>query len=849
MSSKTPSKKDIIDAINKKVKKTSLTNSSNIKKVATPKPISYDNQVVKQISKPSLESKVSTLIDNRCRYWIENRISQLLASDNFTTREGYSFSIDNDRTNAGLCFRFTKNGNTIAKIDSNGYLYCANVFANGTNLMNIAKIVNDINANGSIYVKHAQLKDGEYVMDIDKMTANTIKVKNKLNIDDSTITSTTINDSTTLNISSDTVNINDLIADEGNFNSLKVNDSDVVVWNDVNTQYPYVVDDKIIMTLSDGSTNIGNELKFHYLNSSTSDAFIKLLNYMLNTNRCIYVQPSNMATNTTYDCLLLGYDNSTNNSGIIRFYYNNNNSASNALILGLKNRDLLKLTNYEATITASALNVFQSSGSYYELNLGRNDATGWATLQYVYGNGNPNTQQLILFMNGDEQFIINKNDSYWYKPLTIMNEDAETLLNCFNSTSLTNASFNIGAEEDNCFNINYHYDSTDPYVDLALYFSSVNYSIINLHYNFIHMKRRTYITVERAETDNPLGIYRGNMIANDVCYLSIGAGETLNNRAAIGYSHSTTDNTDNNNNLFLFMSDYIMRLYNSKVNIYKPLFINTTTSTALTLNVASSGGNWDKALDIFSPNLTNGMGVGIRFGKDATYSYNSVDIVYHHVANGSTSNYVSYAINGEVNMYHYATGQTLINGNIETSSNNPNNAIGSNLQTAILSLVFPIIYPVGSIYTTSTAPANMPNVVFNSSSGIVQCNMYGCFFDLIPGHKFLKNIYWYFDKSGNFVALDNYGAQGGSETHGHTYGVKYGGWYSELHGCNGGDFINLYDNGGWGGKLQNVGSVNATSWYASSETHNMAVYTATATTEVVKTLPPYYCVWMWMRSA
>ena len=136
--------------------------------------ISASRRTSSMINQPKNWSELSSFINNRCRYWVENRISQLLMSDNFTTRNGYTFGIDDDRAKAGLCFRFTKNGNTIAEIDSDGYLYCANVFANGVNLLNIAKYINDINAGSSLFVKHSELKDGTYVMDIDDLTANSI---------------------------------------------------------------------------------------------------------------------------------------------------------------------------------------------------------------------------------------------------------------------------------------------------------------------------------------------------------------------------------------------------------------------------------------------------------------------------------------------------------------------------------------------------------------------------------------------------------------------------------------------------------------------------------------------------
>ena len=49
-----------------------------------------------------------------------------------------------------------------------------------------------MNNNMSIYVKNSDLKDGEYVMDIDTITTNHAYVKDNLNINDTVITSETI---------------------------------------------------------------------------------------------------------------------------------------------------------------------------------------------------------------------------------------------------------------------------------------------------------------------------------------------------------------------------------------------------------------------------------------------------------------------------------------------------------------------------------------------------------------------------------------------------------------------------------------------------------------------------------
>lgn len=131
------------------------------------------------LDKP-LDSRISPLIDSRCRYWVENRISQLLSSDNFTTRSGYSFSIDNDRTNGGLCFRFTNNGTTIVRIDSRGYIYCANVVIGKTSISSLLEQIQNTNINLGLYVKHADLKTGTYELDVKSIVAKDATLKHLL---------------------------------------------------------------------------------------------------------------------------------------------------------------------------------------------------------------------------------------------------------------------------------------------------------------------------------------------------------------------------------------------------------------------------------------------------------------------------------------------------------------------------------------------------------------------------------------------------------------------------------------------------------------------------------------------
>lgn len=123
-------------------------------------------------------------VDNRCRYWIQQRIGEMMNANSFTSKSGYSFAVDTDRYSGGLCFRFSRNGTEVARIDSNGYLYCSNAWLNGVNILNalnsLRDQVGDIGGDLSQYVKHKQLKNGTYELNVKEVITTYIKVISSL---------------------------------------------------------------------------------------------------------------------------------------------------------------------------------------------------------------------------------------------------------------------------------------------------------------------------------------------------------------------------------------------------------------------------------------------------------------------------------------------------------------------------------------------------------------------------------------------------------------------------------------------------------------------------------------------
>ena len=310
-----PSKQDIINAIKKKnqskMKSAKLTQNqlqehvtrtnkqSNVDSPTSTNSLSLRTSTTNvRTNKPSIEPRVSNLVDNRCRYWVENRISQLLNSDNFTSRDGYTFSIDNDRSKSGLCFRFTKNGTTLAKIDSNGNFYCSNVFSNGTSLSTIANFINSISSDLSLYVKHAQLKNGTYIMDIDYIKTH------KLDINDTRLTSTTdSNHVTTLTVDTDIARVNGDLDVNG---EVEINDTRLTSTTDTNHVTTLTVDTDIARVngeLDINDSRLTSTTDSNHVTTLTVDTDIARVNGELEINdtRLTSTTDSNHVTTLTVD--------------------------------------------------------------------------------------------------------------------------------------------------------------------------------------------------------------------------------------------------------------------------------------------------------------------------------------------------------------------------------------------------------------------------------------------------------------------------------------------------------------------------------------------------------------------
>lgn len=163
----------------KMMRRKNLIKSYNQNQNQTPNQNQTQNQTVNQteINVPELIASIKRSlysdIDTRAKYWMEQKIGLLLNNNALMKKNTTELKIDYDNNSGGLSWLFKYNGQTVAYVDCNGFLYCSNILLNGVNLLNaidnVIKINNDLKNLSDIYVRHVDLKDGTYELDVSKI--------------------------------------------------------------------------------------------------------------------------------------------------------------------------------------------------------------------------------------------------------------------------------------------------------------------------------------------------------------------------------------------------------------------------------------------------------------------------------------------------------------------------------------------------------------------------------------------------------------------------------------------------------------------------------------------------------
>lgn len=119
-----------------------------------------------------LRISLTSMIETKIRYHIDQRLGLIANGDQLTTRGNNSFTIAEDSEHGDKSFMFKSNGDAVALITSAGVLYCRNIWLNGINVIDaLNKVFQQQQQSGSSdYVRHSDLKNGTYVMNIEEIT-------------------------------------------------------------------------------------------------------------------------------------------------------------------------------------------------------------------------------------------------------------------------------------------------------------------------------------------------------------------------------------------------------------------------------------------------------------------------------------------------------------------------------------------------------------------------------------------------------------------------------------------------------------------------------------------------------
>ena len=146
-------------------------------------------------NKPNIKPKdISAEIELKTKYYVDQRINILQNSNDLLTRGANEISIEPDMFNAGCSFMFKYNGDAVARITDTGVLYCRNLWINGINLISaINNILQTESSTAQVlseYVKHIELKDGTYELNVSDTVSNIIESNTSLVNNDLTVNGT-----------------------------------------------------------------------------------------------------------------------------------------------------------------------------------------------------------------------------------------------------------------------------------------------------------------------------------------------------------------------------------------------------------------------------------------------------------------------------------------------------------------------------------------------------------------------------------------------------------------------------------------------------------------------------------
>ena len=376
------------------------------------------------------------------------------------------------------------------------------------------------------------------------------------------------------------------------------------------------------------------------------------------------------------------------------------------------------------------------------------------------------------------------------------------------NSNLSNGSknyFRIGKNTSNYGMVYYKYSTTST--DCCIGMNVYNNDGLEIYPNQISLKQPVVCSSTITGTKMNIGTTSGTNNSGYIDFSYVGNNNTQN-KLSIGFTGATNPSIE-------------VCSVNDRVFINHPLIVYSDT------------------LGLKAGTMNDNTVCSFEFGNSSTSSLGGgwLDYIHHSTDMNVKEIRLCFASTPQYGI-SIKKDRTQSNNNfqapkLETTNNTASTALGSNLQNAL----FDLVYPIGSIYMTATAPTSTSIV-----DSKYRMTLHGCTFELLPSNTFVKNINYTIENS-TFTANDSIGSTGGEATHTHNLSGSNSWAKIAFHGAGTINYdehhISKYT-ANFQARVNSCGTVSVSDEYGAG---------LTGKTESASSLPPYITMYMWKRIA
>lgn len=569
-------------------------------------------------------------VNSICRYWVESRMSQLLNNDALLTRSGLSIEVKQNQSTGLMSWFFKVNDRNVASVDSNGFIWCSNLVVNGIDFVRMVKNIittnKEIDNLGTIYVKHEDLHDGNYSLDVRDVKTKHLIVQNDGERYD-TIELKAAEDSgfitfdsfypwleLGLNTHKNMLQLSDLMnTTEMRINCVKAG------------QYS---DDAVFVFGKDDTRGNAFQLRYFHLADDSENNHLELSAYDY-ANHFLEIHRNLIETCLPNVNLFSENDDMTVKIGArdargrnLMIYYDNMSNTSDChAVVGLQGWPALTFHTDELEILMNLLvSTITGTGNW--------NTTGTMSADVYYGNtsnvstincsslnvnGNLINQLLSTLAAGEEVgFMFGKANNIYLSGVLSYHLDS-TVANSYLDLKV-NGTSGLRVYSDKV-------ESITPFTCPSLTVGGSNVDAANIAYKNQPNTFTQTQTIDVA-TDNTNAyvakFLNSHMYSNNYTAIVLGRNQTTGDCCSIRYYWS---GSSSNNNKIVFNHYGIsepLEIYSANISVKVPTTITTSTDAT-----------WNYILSMVNPNLTEGHHTAFGFGKSISGS-TSGEIAYEY---------------------------------------------------------------------------------------------------------------------------------------------------------------------------------------------------------------------------